>query len=88
MHISSIDVQNKLAISQSSGTNLLIFYVDERRTDDDRHLEFEAISTFIPKSKKTIEGVLKGLILKYEAERWGIINQRQRHIYSDSRVGL
>jgi transcriptional regulator with XRE-family HTH domain len=67
----TLEVLKKLAIALSVNADLLLFDIDERGPDDDMRLEFEAISKFNQEEKRTIKAVLKGLILKHEAEKWG-----------------
>ncbi len=66
----TLDVIRNLAVALSVTTDHLIFGTDSRGPDDDLRLEFEAITTFTPDEKRTAKALLKGLILKHEAERW------------------
>jgi hypothetical protein len=47
-----------------------VFEEDERGSDDELRVQFEAVSRFGPGEKKTAKEVLDGLILKHEARRW------------------
>ena len=66
----TLDIIRRLAVALSVTTDHLVFGDHERGPDADLRLEFEAISAFSPDEKQTAKAVLKGLILKHEAERW------------------
>lgn len=66
----SLDAIKSIAVALGVTTDALIFESDERGPDEDLRLEFEAVSRFNPEEKKMVKSVLKGLILKHEADRW------------------
>jgi len=66
----TLDVIKRLAVTLGVTADELIFEPNERGPESDLMMEFEAISRFSEEEKKTVKGVLKGLILKHEAERW------------------
>jgi transcriptional regulator with XRE-family HTH domain len=67
----TLDVIKRLSVTLGVTADELIFEPNERGPDADLLLEFEAISRFSEEEKKTVKGVLKGLILKHQADRWG-----------------
>lgn len=66
----TLDVIRRLAVALSVTADHLIFGDDQRGPDDDLRLEFEALASFSPEEKRTAKALLKGLILKHQAERW------------------
>ena len=66
----TLEAIKNLAIALSVTTDHLIFDDQERGPTDDLRLEFEAINNFSDDEKKTARDLLKGLILKHQAERW------------------
>jgi hypothetical protein len=43
---------------------------DERGPSHDLRLQFEAVSQFTPKEKRTAKAVIEGLILKHDSQRF------------------
>ena len=66
----TLDAIRNLAVALSVTTDHLIFGDNQRGPDDDLRLEFEAITGFSPEEKRTAKALLKGLILKHQAEQW------------------
>lgn len=66
----TLEVLKNMAIALGVTIDSLAFGEDERGPDEDLRLEFEAVSRFNPDEKQLVKSVLKGLILKHEAERW------------------
>jgi len=66
----TLDVFKKLVVTLGVHADALLFDHAERGPDDDLTLEFEALARFTPEEKRLVKSVLKGLILKHEAERW------------------
>jgi transcriptional regulator with XRE-family HTH domain len=59
-----------LAIARGVSADELLFAKDERGSDDDLKLQFEAVSHFDLESKKVVQQVLDSVILQQEARRW------------------
>ena len=66
----TLDVIKRLAVCLGVTADELIFEPEERGPSPDLLLEFETISKFNDDEKKMVKGVLKGLILKHESERY------------------
>lgn len=57
----TLDVIRRLAIALTVSADELIFGKDERGTDEDLRLQFEAISQFDDEDKELARGLLEGL---------------------------
>ena len=66
----------KLAIALAASTDWLLLEEDERGSDDELKLQFEAVKQFDERERKTTLEVLDGLILKHQAKR--IVEPRNR----------
>ena len=66
----TLDVIRRLAVALRATSDDLVFGPGDRAPSADLLLEFEAISKFSDEEKRMIKGVLKGLILKHESERF------------------
>jgi transcriptional regulator with XRE-family HTH domain len=67
---STLDMIRKLATALSVSADLLLFGKDERGTDDDLRLQFEAVSRINADEKQVPLSLLEGMVLKHEARRW------------------
>jgi transcriptional regulator with XRE-family HTH domain len=66
----TLEVIRKIATALQVSADMLLFGKDERGTDDELRLQFEAISRFDPDEKHVVRSLLEGMILKHEARRW------------------
>jgi len=66
----NLDVLRRIALALQASIDSLAFDEDERGPEEDLRMEFEAIASFSPEEKRTAKAILKGLILKHQAERW------------------
>ncbi|MEO0826899.1 MAG: helix-turn-helix transcriptional regulator [Cyanobacteria bacterium J06642_9] len=66
----SLEAIKKLSQTLCVTTDSLIFEEDELAPDADLALQFRAVSQMPPEERRIIQELLKGMIIKYEAERW------------------
>jgi hypothetical protein len=68
VHNQPLNVIRRLAVALQVNADVLIFAADERGPADDLRLQFEAMSKFAPRRRRSSRALLEGMILKHEAK--------------------
>ncbi len=84
----TLDGFKKIVVALGVHADDLLFDEGERGPDQDFALEFEALSRFGDDDKRMVKAVLKGLILKHEAERWTLPETPQAKVLPQPKTTL
>lgn len=71
----SLDALKRIAVAMSVAIDSLVFEEDERGPDDQRKLQFEAVSQFAADEKQIIKELLYRMTTKYQTRRWDSARQ-------------
>jgi len=71
----TLEVLKNIAVTFSVSADELIFDDTERSPPENLRLHFQAVSQFGPEDLQTVLNVIDGLMLKHQAQTWGLPRQ-------------